>query len=250
MNIKPYRQVKIEECGEALVRIPEGVFSFITPHPYIKAGAGPFYGQTSPYMLRASILEALVKAQETLTTLRKGWKISIFDAYRPASVQKYMVEQEFRKLALADGLDPDRLTEAQRESIAPRVWRLWAIPSDDPATPPPHSTGAALDCTLSDETGQLVFMGSELDENSDRSNPDYFAAAVDESGRQAHANRTLLNETMQSAGFLRHETEWWHFSQSDQMWAWLMMQQNPALTLTARYGGVVIRPDGLPELQG
>lgn len=250
MTTKHYRQVPLHEGGEELVPIPRGPFAFFDPHPYVAAGAGPLYGQTSPYMLRRSVLQAVEKAQKDLEARKKGWKIMFFDAFRPNDVQLYMVEQEFRKLAAADGLDPNALTPEQREAIAPRVWRLWAYPSEDPATPPPHSTGAAMDVTLADETGCPVFMGSELDENSDRSYPDYFDKADNEAGKLASANRALLNDIMTNAGFMRWHNEWWHFSLGDQMWCWGRMQQNPELTLTARYGGWLIRPDGLPALRG
>jgi D-alanyl-D-alanine dipeptidase len=43
---------------------------------------------------------------------------------------------------------------------------------------------------------------------------------------------------MESAGFLRHPGEWWHFSLGDQLWAWLYNQRNPESSMIARYGRI------------
>ena len=81
-------------------------------------------------------------------------------------------------------------------------------------------------------------MGSLIDENSDRSNPDYFANATDEVGRTAHANRELMNSIMRKAGFHRHPTEWWHFSIGDQMWALAERKLHNIEKVNAVYGRV------------
>ena len=228
--MKPYRTIPIDECGEPLLPIPASLFGFFDPPPYMAFGAP--YGSTSPWMLRKSVLQALVKAQENLVSLRPGWKIMIFDAYRPNDVQAYMVEREFVLQAAAAGIDANRLTKQDREKLAPKVFRIWGIPSMDPKTPPPHSTGAVIDCTLMDAHGREVDMGSPIDENSDRSNPDYFVTLNPE----VHTFRNLLHEIMQSAGFVRISDEWWHFSQGDQYWAWRQRQDNPESKTVARFG--------------
>lgn len=217
--VKPYRQILIEECGEALVTIPDGEFARLDPHPYVALGAP--YGPHSPWRVRAGILDALRRAQQALRAMRPGWGFLLFDAYRPNAVQSFMVERELTIQAKLAGFDPAALTAAQRDDLLTRkVFRLFAIPSEDPATPPPHSTGAAIDLTLIDEAGREVDMGSPLDENSERSMPDFFAAATDEAGRAAHARRGLLRDAMAAAGFERNPSEWWHFSQGDQLAVW------------------------------
>ena len=45
---------------------------------------GAPYGDATPWMLRDSILESLLKAQQNLSHHRRGWRIKLFDAYRPA----------------------------------------------------------------------------------------------------------------------------------------------------------------------
>lgn len=236
MSIKPYQHIPIIECGEPLLPLPEGILAFFDPHPYIALGAGPDYGSATPWALRQGTIQAIEISCKHLDSLKRGWKIKIFDAFRPNAVQHFMVEREYRLLAEKAGFDPENLTQVQRESLTPAVLRLWAVPSNSPLTPPPHSTGAALDCTLVDETGTEIFMGSPIDENSARSNPNFYANDADTDGQQAHKNRMLLNEVMEKAGFVRHPSEWWHFSLGDQMWAWAKRQADLKMQVTARYG--------------
>lgn len=218
------RQLPIVECGEPLLPIPGQGFAFSEPHPYVRLGAP--YGNASPWLLRRGVLAALKRAAENLDASRAGWKLKLFDAYRPVPVQAFMVWHEFQRQAekrgrsLGDFADPEDL--ARREpafhaELAATVFTFWSLPSDDPRHPPPHSTGAAIDLCLQDETGCEVDMGCPIDETSERAYPDHYAGAVDPAGRVAHANRMLLNEVMGAAGFSRHPCEWWHFSLGDQL---------------------------------
>lgn len=216
--MKPYHQVRIAECGEPLVPIPLGLFAVISPHPYQKLGAN--YGARSPYMMRQSVIEKLTVAQTQLQE-KLGWRLLIFDAYRPVAVQQFMVDYTYQELVEAQGLNTDKLTADQQKKILKQVYEFWAPPSLDPKTPPPHSTGAAVDLTIVDSMGDPVNMGSPIDEVSPRSYPDYFATNDNLIEKQYHTHRKLLFDVMQFAGFVRHPNEWWHFSLGDQMWAWL-----------------------------
>jgi D-alanyl-D-alanine dipeptidase len=233
-SAKPYRSVPIKECGEPLVPIPKNIFTFFEPHPYVVLGAP--YGRATPWMLRQSILASLQKAQINLQKKCPGWRIKLFDAYRPNAVQSFMVERELTILAKQAGLDPETLTHDNREKLLEKVYRIFAVPSSNPLTPPPHSTGAVFDCTLCDENGQDINMGSELDENSDRSYPDYFINAQDKEGKEAHKNRILLRDVLLEQGFQRNPTEWWHFSRGDQLAQWIEHGLSPQAL--AIYGAV------------
>ncbi len=235
--MKPYRQVPIHECGEPLVAIPLARFAVESPHPYVSAGAT--YADRSPYHLRQGVLDRLIQAQEQLQQLQPGWRLQIFDAYRPVEVQQYMVDYTFRQAVIARGFDPTQLSPADSERIWQDVYQIWAIPSFDLATPPPHSTGAAIDLTLVDENGTPLAMGSPIDEMSARSRPDYFRTDRDPSAPKYHHNRELLARVMSGAGFIRHPEEWWHFSLGDQLWAWLNHQVDAQQPLTAYYGRAI-----------
>lgn len=236
--MKPYQTLPIQECGEPLVAIPLEYFQVVSPHPYVKLGAD--YAGKSPYFLREGVLNALVKAQKYLQQDYPGWQIQIFDAYRPLAVQQFMVDYTFASVLKTQKLKPENLSPQQTEKIWQQVYKLWAIPSDNPLTPPPHSTGAAVDITLVDHTGKVIDMGGEIDELSSRSHPNYYANSHHPLAKKYHQYRELLNRITNAAGFLRHPGEWWHFSFGDQMWAWQYNQQYPTHPVIARYGRVII----------
>lgn len=234
--MKPYQQVAIVECGEPLVPIPLELFAVESPHPYQLLGAT--YNGKSPYHLRQGVLNSLIQAQAQLQLKHPGWRIQIFDAYRPVAVQQFMVDYTFAQVVAAQKLDASNLTALQQQEIWQQVYQIWALPSLDPLTPPPHSTGGAVDITLVDDTRKIVNMGSAIDELSPASHPNYFANSSIPSQQQYHDNRQLLCNIMHFAGFARHPGEWWHFCKGDQMWAWLSNNANPASAVVARYGRV------------
>lgn len=234
--MKPYQKLAIAECGEPLLPIPDTLFALVSPHPYENVGAP--YGRESPFYLREGVLKRLTEAQAYLQQQHPRWRLQVFDAYRPIAVQQYMVDYTFQEVAQAKGLQLDCLIESQRKAILELVYEFWAVPSLDPATPPPHSTGGAIDLTLVDETNQEVDMGSPIDELSPRSYPDHFAVSENPKDRSCHQHRQLLRSVMLTAGFQQHPHEWWHFCFGDQMWAWLNKQATPGVEAVARYGAI------------
>ncbi|MFN9173360.1 MAG: M15 family metallopeptidase [Synechocystis sp.] len=240
--MKPYLSVPIQECGEPLAPIAiEGV-QLLNPPPYQQLGAD--YQGRSPFCLRTGVLQALVTARQELVKQQPDWQILVFDAYRPIAVQQFMVDYTFGQILQRDRLTTVQLTDTQRANIYDQVYQIWALPSPDPKTPPPHSTGAALDITLLDETGNPVAMGGEIDELSPRSQPDYYRQLTPKNSTEAQTfaqyqqQRDLLNTIMETAGFLRHPGEWWHFSKGDQFWAWQQNQRRSTEYYFAHYGRV------------
>jgi D-alanyl-D-alanine dipeptidase len=234
--MKLYQTIPIIECNELLLPIPGEYFIWENPPPYQKLGAD--YQGRSPYYLREGVIQALLKASRELARLKPKWKIKIFDAYRPLAVQQFMVDYTFNLVCQQQGLNSQSLADSAKNKIYEQVYQIWAIPSHNPLTPPPHSTGAAVDLTLVDEQDITIDMGGEIDELSPRSQPNYYALAQTEQGKQYHQYRQLLFKIMVSAGFQRHPGEWWHFSLGDQMWAWLSNLDNPQLNCIAKYGRV------------
>lgn len=214
---RPYHHIPIQDMGEPLAAIPLDKFAVISPHPYQNVGAE--YNSYSPYHLRQGMIDRLLMAQSYLEQIQPGWKLAIFDGYRPVAVQKYMVDYTFGELVQSQGWQQEKLSPEQKESIWALVYQIWAVPNQNPATPPPHSTGGAVDLALADATGAIVDFGSPIDEISARSQPDYYQQ--DLQGQVYHHHRMLLKTVMESAGFQRHPGEWWHFCYGDQMWAWL-----------------------------
>ncbi len=224
-----YRDLPIAECGEPLQEIP-AVFPRLLPHPYLAAGAP--YGGGSPWQLREGVVAALEDAQAHLHCYCPGWRIAVFDAYRPLAVQAFMVWRQFHQEAALLGCladlrtvaDPVALREEWPDlyrTLAPAVYRFWGLADPDPARPPPHSTGAALDCTLVDGEGHLVAMGGPVDDFTARAVPDFFRKGRPGSPEAGyHVHRQKLAEAMAASGFRQHPGEWWHFSLGDQLWAW------------------------------
>ena len=234
--MKRYQAIPIIESNEAMVPLPLDQFAVVNPHPYLKLGAK--YGDRSPFYVRQGVLDRLRQAQRDLQRHYPGWRIQIFDAYRPIAVQQFMVDYTLRELAVDDGLNPDELSPEQRENLLERVYEFWAAPSFDPLTPPPHSTGGAIDVTLVDDMNQPIDMGSPIDEVSPRSFPNHFAEAKAEPERTYHRHRQLLQQVMGRAEFRVHPNEWWHFCYGDQMWAWLRNCDRLETALVAMYGRV------------
>jgi len=230
---RPYLTVPIQECGEPLVEIAPAI-ARVLPHPYQQLGAP--YGDKSPFYLRQSVHDRLLAAQAHLAKLKPGWRLQIFDAYRPLAVQQFMVDYTCAQVARGQGLDPTQLTPEEQQAIATQVHQFWAVPNPDPTCPPPHSTGAAVDLTLLDATGNPVDMGSAIDELSPRSYPDYFGQSRDPQEQAWQRSRQLLQQVMLAAGFCQHPYEWWHFSYGDQMWAWFTAALDPRQSALARYG--------------
>jgi zinc D-Ala-D-Ala dipeptidase len=248
MSKKPYWHIPILESNEPLIAIPRDRFICADPHSYAVLGAP--YGEVSPFFVRQGVLAALEQAQFLLQAQYPHWKIFIFDAYRPVAVQKFMVDFTFAEVLQTRGLERSQLSDSGTAAILEEVYQLWAPPILDLKTPPPHSTGAAVDITLFDtQTQETVFMGSPIDEFSPRSHPDYFGNLAQDADAEegdhvsaglAHTHRQLLSQMMHQAGFQRHPGEWWHFSLGDQMWAWLEQQRRGPQPLSARYGRVTL----------
>lgn len=236
--LRPWSPIPIAENGEPLLELP-ATLGRLEPHPYRALGA-PYGAGACPFRLRRQVIERLERAQQRL---QPQWRLAVFDAWRPIAVQAFMVRHALRSTCLERGLDPDGDGAPQR-AVAAEVSRFWAPPSQDPATPPPHSTGGAVDLTLADATGRPLAMGGAIDAIGAISEPDHYAsaAAASEPGVW-HERRRLLAGAMAAAGFAQHPNEWWHFSYGDQLWAWRLAQ--PCALYGAVAGGVAAG-DGPP----
>jgi D-alanyl-D-alanine dipeptidase len=239
MPLRPWSPIPIADNGEPLLELPADLVR-LEPHPYVAAGA-PYGEQASPFRLRRGVIERLLAAQQHLQQHHPQLRLAVFDAWRPLAVQAYMVQHAIGAECERLGLDPSHPGPAL-EAVVAEVGRFWAPPSADPRTPPPHSTGAAVDLTLIDGEGQPVAMGSEIDAIGAVSEPDHWllqaqALPPGTARDQAlawHRHREALRSAMLQAGFAQHPNEWWHFSHGDQLWAW---QQQQPLAIYGRWQG-------------
>ena len=214
--MRPWSPIPIEECGEPLQDLPRE-FLRMEPHPYMALGA-PYGASGNPFQLRQGVVQRLLKAQQRLSDHDPSLRLSIFDAWRPIAVQAFMVEHSIADLCRERGVE---LTSGDAfDRVVADVGRFWAAPSRDPATPPPHSTGAAVDLTLSSREGIPLEMGGEIDAIGAISEPEHYAGQEDPDARCWHQRRQLLADVMDASGFAQHPNEWWHYSFGDQLWAW------------------------------
>lgn len=153
---RPWHPIPIVDCGEPLIALPPELLRLL-PHPYEALGA-PYGAQQSPFVLRRGVVDRLLQAQNTLQSLQPGCRLAIVDGYRPIAVQQFMVTHSIAQCCVEQGVDP-QVPSAALARITEQVGRFWAPPSTDRSTPPPHSTGGAVDLTLVDGVGALLAMG-------------------------------------------------------------------------------------------
>ena len=214
--MRPWSPIPIEECGEPMQALPPALLR-IEPHPYMALGA-PYGASGNPFQLRLGVVQRLLDAQQQLVEHDPGLRLSIFDAWRPIAVQAFMVDHSIAELCRERGVEV-RSGDAFDQVVAD-VGRFWAAPSRDPMTPPPHSTGAAVDLTLSSSDGTPLAMGGEIDAIGAVSEPQHYAGREDSDAQRWHQRRQLLADVMKASGFAQHPNEWWHYSFGDQLWAW------------------------------
>ena len=219
--MRPWSSVPIQENLEELVALPAEL-QCMEPHPYAALGA-PYGEGLSPFRLRQGVVDRLLHAQMTLQRHQAQWRFAVFDAWRPVAVQAFMVNHAIREECQRRGVDPSQDSPGLRQATFD-VGRFWAPPSQSANTPPPHSTGGAVDLTLADAQGLELAMGGAIDAIGPISEPLHYAALAeqrpDSQEALCHRHRLALAQAMQAAGFAQHPNEWWHFSWGDQLWAW------------------------------
>ena len=127
----------------------------------------------------------------------QGYRLKIFDAYRPAGAVRHFVLWGIEDLDLR--MKPYFYPELEKQELFKQGYI---------ASQSSHSRGSAVDLTLLDmQTGKELDMGSPFDLFSEVSHPD--STAVTE---EQYANRMLLQGAMIRSGFQPIDCEWWHFS--------------------------------------
>ncbi|HMO02026.1 MAG TPA: M15 family metallopeptidase [Oligoflexia bacterium] len=210
---------------DQLVELDTNTFERFSPHPYLSIESAPYPKGVSPFSLRSTVKENLTKAAKLLNELWPEAKLKIFDCYRPLEVATFLARREARRLMSEDkdqGVfqgDPTNPTEAEYKKYFGDPRQMFAIPSDNPLTPPPHSTGAAVDLTIVSPAGVEIDFGGAVDDPPPTSFPLTYAKDGG-SYDQIYDNwRKFLLALMSKFEFARLPREWWHFSFGDQRWA-------------------------------
>jgi D-alanyl-D-alanine dipeptidase len=126
--------------------------------------------------LRLKTVKALIEANQKF--IKKGYRIKIFDCYRPLDIQKKM---------WAIVSNPEYVANPKKGSI--------------------HNRGGAVDITLVDASGKELDMGTTFDFFGIEASHDY-----ENLSNEIKANRKLLKNTMIKSDFRILESEWWHYN--------------------------------------
>ena len=131
----------------------------------------------------------------------RGYRLKVFDAYRPAFAVKHFVlwgieDQDIR-------MKPYFYPDLQKQELFEKGYI---------AKKSSHSRGSTVDLTLLDmSTGGELDMGSPFDLFSVVSHPDYKGIT-----EQQYENRMMLQRVMVRSGFEPIDCEWWHFTLKDE----------------------------------
>lgn len=127
----------------------------------------------------------------------KGYKIKIFDAYRPQRAVNHFVRW-------GNNLQDQRM----KEYFYPNLDKSLVFSHGYIARRSGHSRGSTIDLTIVDyNTGEDVDMGGTFDYFGELSHPDYAGITTIQK-----ANRKILYDVMIKNGFRGIDTEWWHFT--------------------------------------
>jgi zinc D-Ala-D-Ala dipeptidase len=139
------------------------------------------YPPETPALVRPTVAARLVKAQSYLRPL--GYRLKIWDAYRPMAVQMELWRVTKKAEFVADPLEGDGSL---------------------------HTWGVAVDVTLVDSKGREVAMPTAFDEFTPSAKLHY---AGDNPAIKMHIKS--LRDAMHKGGFVGEINEWWHFVASD-----------------------------------
>ena len=131
----------------------------------------------------------------------KGYRLKIYDAYRPQNAVQHFVRWSKDK-------DDTRM----KDYFYPELDKSVLFDQGYIMNHSGHSRGSTVDLTLFDEkAGKELDMGGTFDYFGQRSHPDY-KNITDEQ----YNNRMILREAMLNHGFKPLDEEWWHFTLEDE----------------------------------
>lgn len=131
----------------------------------------------------------------------KGYRLKIYDAYRPQRAVDHFVRWA------ADVPDT-----AMKRYFYPDLDKGVLFEQDYIMAKSGHTRGSTVDLTLFDMTTEKeVDMGGTFDWFGEESHPDYTAIT-----ERQFTNRMLLRDVMLRHGFKPLESEWWHFTLTDE----------------------------------
>ncbi|MBO4218104.1 MAG: M15 family metallopeptidase [Erysipelotrichaceae bacterium] len=130
-----------------------------------------------------------------------GYRLKVFDAYRPAKAVRRFVLWGIEDLD--QRMKPFFYPDLEKQELFVRGYI---------ASQSSHSRGSTIDLTLLDmSTGREVDMGSPFDYFSEISHPDNRSVT-----QEQYDNRMFLQDMMVKGGFRPYDCEWWHFTMENE----------------------------------
>lgn len=126
--------------------------------------------------LRVKTVKALLEANKSF--IEKGFKIKLYDCYRPRAIQK-------------------------------KMWRIVPDASfvANPKKGSIHNRGGAVDISLVDSVGNELNMGTKFDFFGKEASHNFL-----ELSQEILNNRKLLKDIMLQHNFKSFDSEWWHYN--------------------------------------
>ncbi len=146
-------------------------------------------------ILSVPAARALKHVQERAAAF--GLNLKLFDCYRPQRAVDHFVQWA-----------KDLSDQRQKATYYPDVPKEQLFAEGYIAERSGHSRGSTVDLTLVDATsGEALDMGTPFDYFGPESWPSNMDLPA-----PVRANRLLLQELMENAGFVHYPEEWWHFT--------------------------------------
>lgn len=131
----------------------------------------------------------------------QGYRLKIFDAYRPAGAVRHFVMWGLEDTDIR--MKPYFYPDLEKQELFSKGYI---------ASRSSHSRGSTVDLTLLNmATGKEVDMGGPFDFFGELSHPDYKGIT-----EEKYANRMILRKVMMRNGFEPIDCEWWHFTLKDE----------------------------------
>lgn len=147
------------------------------------------YDDLTDAYLHPDAAKALIKAQQALRKRQSSFRLIIYDAARPMSIQKKMWD------------------------VVKGTSKYMYVSNPDHGGGL-HNYGLAVDISISDSLGTPLSMGTEVDHMGTESHitQEMDLIRVGKITEQERQNRILLRQVMKEGGFRTLPTEWWHFN--------------------------------------
>ena len=155
----------------------------------------PIDGYEAPFaILTNEAADALREAADAFRAM--GYRIMVFDAYRPQSAVRHFVR--WSKIADDMRMREEFYPEFKKKSLL--------VDQGYIARNSAHCRGSAIDMTITDLEGNPLDMGTGFD---------YFGKLAWHGAKgvteEQTAHRNLLRSVMEQHGFKAYEKEWWHY---------------------------------------